>query len=165
MMYLAMRQVAEDVSLRATSTMCVSVNQIYSVNDPISLRLSATVDPQYARIMAPVTLPRNTIDMIVALEQPKLSIKKWTEKQKEQESSDQQDTPVAERTSTDVKALEHAERRFSALNPYGAIDYAVETSRVNQFTQYLDMFQAHMCYWNSVPFANFLLRQLVPRDA
>lgn len=159
------KQVAGDVLQHGIYTTCVSANKIYSVNDPISLRLSATVDANYARIMAPVTLPRNTIDMIVALEQPRLSIKRLMESQRAKNDSNDRDDKSTESTSFDLKALEHAERMFSALNPYGNLDYAIETSRVNQFTQYFDMFQAHMCYWSSVPFANFLLRQLVPRES
>ena len=33
-----------------------------------------------------------------------------------------------------------------------------------QFTQYLDMFRAHMSYWTSTAFCNYLLHQLVPGE-
>ncbi|WFD35090.1 hypothetical protein MCUN1_001939 [Malassezia cuniculi] len=130
------------------------IYNIYSATDPVSLRLSATVDPAYARLMAPLVLTRNPLDMAAALEQPRISVKLWTEKNADEE----------DKMSTDISMLESGERKFFALNPYGCLDFALETSKVNQFTQYLDMFQAHMCYWTSVPFANFLLKQLVPRE-
>ena len=34
-----------------------------------------------------------------------------------------------------------------------------------QFTQYLDMFRAHMSYWTSTAFCNYLLHQLVPGES
>lgn len=79
-------------------------------------------------------------------------------------------------TKVALEELELGERRFRALNPHGCIDYVIESGRVyqvrrrtraplahRQFTQYIDMLRAHMSYWTSVPFANFLLRQLIPK--
>lgn len=163
-MFRLTKLVTMAVSPPATYTMCVTTaNQIYSVTDPISLRLSATVDAEYARLMSPVTLLRNPLEMQVALEQPRLSIKHWLEKhvREEEENNSEGTLPKVPRK----EAMEHSERKLKALNPYGTLDFSLETNRVNQFTQYLDMLQAHMCYWTSVPMANFLLKQLVPRES
>lgn len=63
-----------------------------------------------------------------------------------------------------LEELELGERRFQALNPYGCIDFVADGGTVNQFTQYIDMFRAHMSYWTNPAFSNYLLKQLVPND-
>ncbi|WFD01311.1 hypothetical protein MYAM1_004073 [Malassezia yamatoensis] len=63
-----------------------------------------------------------------------------------------------------LNTLELGERRFLALNPNGCIDYVVDGGSVYQFTQYLDMFRAHMSYWTSPAFCNYILKQLIPNE-
>ncbi|WFD45284.1 hypothetical protein MPSI1_003966 [Malassezia psittaci] len=63
-----------------------------------------------------------------------------------------------------LNTLELGERRFLALNPNGCIDYVVDGGSVYQFTQYLDMFRAHMSYWTSPAFGNYILKQLIPNQ-
>lgn len=69
--------------------------------------------------------------------------------------------------------IERGEKRFSALNRNGCIDFVIESGRMNQvrnsrivsspqFTQYLEMLRAHMSYWTNASFANFVLQQIVP---
>jgi hypothetical protein len=48
------------------------------------------------------------------------------------------------------------ERRFAALNPRGAVDFALPSSSVND---YLDMITAHGNYWNDNNFGAFVLNE------
>ena len=50
-----------------------------------------------------------------------------------------------------------AERRFSALNPHGNIDFYLPSAGVSE---YLDMITAHASYWSDASFAAFLLTEI-----
>jgi hypothetical protein len=49
------------------------------------------------------------------------------------------------------------ERRFSALNPHGNIDFYLPSAGVSE---YLDMITAHASYWTDASFAAFLLTEI-----
>ena len=50
-----------------------------------------------------------------------------------------------------------AERRFSALNPHGSVDFYLPSAGVSE---YLDMITAHQSYWTDPSFAAFLLTEI-----
>lgn len=66
--------------------------------------------------------------------------------------------PQEESHHFDLAALERAERRFTALNPHGCIDYHLSAGI--SLSGYLDMFGAHLAYWTHRDFAMFVLTQL-----
>jgi hypothetical protein len=49
------------------------------------------------------------------------------------------------------------ERRFSALNPHGNVDFYLPSAGVSE---YLDMITAHASYWTDGSFAAFLLTEI-----
>ncbi|PKI84739.1 hypothetical protein MVES_001152 [Malassezia vespertilionis] len=154
----------------------VSSEKIFTATDPISFKMSATVDATYARMLRPVELPRDPALLQEALEQPRLSIGSIVRELMEKPPGGSDKTPAKDATlepsvclddgnekhAVTLADIEMGERRFHALNPYGCIDFVVDTGTPNLFTQYIDMLRAHVYYWTSPSFANFILRQLIP---
>ena len=148
---------------------CLAVDNLYNVmdyNDPVALRLNATVDPLYAATFKNAQVPSATTGWIEALGNAMRSITPGGSKAPELDVGQIVKPTVARHPSQlemvvhDFSREEIAEKKFYLLNDNGQIDYFLSSGSGPLEIQYLNMLSAHSSYWSSPDFVRMLVMEV-----
>ncbi|BEI91743.1 uncharacterized protein CcaverHIS019_0405630 [Cutaneotrichosporon cavernicola] len=147
---------------------CMAVDSVYNIfyyTDPVAYALNATVDVRVGKKRPPLAIPSVTGSFFptVALpSMPALPSMSGVTKYlpfggvSKSESKPKKDLKQVELSEDERLAGTRGERRFSALNPRGSVDFFLPSSGVND---YVDMLTAHLNYWADPNFSAFILNE------
>lgn len=156
-----------------------SLYNIFYFTDPVAYQLNATVDVRLALKRNPLAITSVTASYLSSLTEGFGSISRYlpslpalpampgfgspTPAAKETKPK----RPHAIRLPSGIEMIgptgeerlagSRAERRFSALNPHGNIDFYLPSGGVGE---YLEMITAHSNYWTDPSFGAFLLTEI-----
>lgn len=153
---------------------CMAIDSLYNIfyfTDPIAYQLNAAVDVRLAAKRPPLAITSVTAPLLTTFTEGIGSISRYLPSLPFTSSSNSKDSkprrPGTIRLPSGIEMtgpsgeerLEgtRAERRFSALNPHGNIDFYLPSAGVSE---YLDMITAHASYWADGSFAAFLLTEI-----
>lgn len=137
------------------SLACTNLYNLFYSTDPISYRMTATIDAALAQSLPPTHLPSTSAPYFSSFFN----------------SSEKVETPPASRPKmpqlpTTVELPQHdfgreriADARLALLNENKQIDYLLPASGglLEGSSQYLSMMTAHQAYWDSAEFARVLV--------
>ncbi|WVQ81546.1 hypothetical protein IAT38_003670 [Cryptococcus sp. DSM 104549] len=153
---------------------CMAIDSLYNVfyhTDPVAYQLNAAVDSKLAAQRSPLAITSVTAPFYAPVADGISSISKYLPTMLGGGGGGSGDKKAArpgvlrlpsgiEMTGPNgEERLEgtRGERRFSALNPHGNVDFYLPSIGVNE---YLDMITAHLAYWTDPSFAAFLLAEI-----
>jgi len=149
-----------------------SLYNIFYFTDPIAYQLNAAVDVRLALKRTPLAITSVTAGYLASLTEGFGSISRYLPSLPfGSPATNAKDAkpkrPGAIRLPSGIEMTgpsgeerlegSRAERRFSALNPHGSIDFYLPSAGVSE---YLDMITAHASYWTDPSFAAFLLTEI-----
>ncbi|CED84749.1 Phosphatidic acid-preferring phospholipase A1, contains DDHD domain [Phaffia rhodozyma] len=163
---------------RAGRMGCMAVSSLYNVfhpSDPIAYMLNACVDAKKARTMEPLLISNVTAGLLSTFSDSmgrgmgSLSqIFNGLPNPFGGSGSSQLKRPETIRLPSGVELTggvgferlkgTRAERRFSALNPHGNIDFCLQSTGI--VSEYYDLLTAHGDYWTDSSFAAFVLSEI-----
>ncbi|ORX38900.1 DDHD domain-domain-containing protein [Kockovaella imperatae] len=151
---------------------CMAIDSIYNVfyfTDPVAYKLNAAVDNRSAPQRPPLAITAVTAGFYATLAEGLGTISRflpWGSSNGGGSGEKKVLRPGAIRLPSGIEMsgpsgeekLEgsRGERRFSALNPHGNLDFYLPSAGVSE---YLDMITAHASYWADGSFAAFLLAE------
>ncbi|RSH95396.1 hypothetical protein EHS25_000483 [Saitozyma podzolica] len=155
---------------RAGKFGCLSIDSLYNVfyyTDPIAYQLNAAVDAKIAAQRSPLAITSVTAPFYATVTEGFSTITKYlptylggvaTEKKPVRPGAIRLPSGIEMSGPSGEERLEgsRGERRFSALNPHGNVDFYLPSAGVSE---YLDMITAHASYWSDPSFAAFLLAE------
>ncbi|WVQ75447.1 hypothetical protein IAR50_005072 [Cryptococcus sp. DSM 104548] len=155
---------------RAGKFGCLSIDSLYNIfyhTDPIAYQLNAAVDSRIASTTSPLAITSVTSPFYAPVTESISSISKYLPTALGGRSGDGSSVrPGAVRLPSGIEMAgpsgeerlegSRGERRFSALNPHGNIDFYLPSAGVSE---YLDMLTAHLSYWTDSSFAAFVLAE------
>ncbi|KAJ9124532.1 hypothetical protein QFC24_003324 [Naganishia onofrii] len=169
---------------------CMSCDSLYNIvhlSDPVAYTLNATVDSKIAKNRPPLPITSVTAPFYSSVTEPLANLTKYfdgipmpsipmpgfmsSEKGKDAGKSDKptkKPTMVRLPSGIEMSGPEGEERlrgsrgdrRFSALNPHGNIDFVLPSGGVSE---YLDALTSHASYWADPNFGAFLLAEIFAR--
>ncbi|GHJ86213.1 hypothetical protein NliqN6_2615 [Naganishia liquefaciens] len=169
---------------------CMSCDSLYNIvhlSDPIAYTLNATVDSKIAKQRPPLPITSVTAPFYSSVTEPLANLTKYFdgiplpsipipafmsgEKGKEGSKSDKparKPNMVRLPSGIEMSGPEGEERlqgsrgdrRFSALNPHGNVDFVLPSGGVSE---YLDALTSHASYWADPNFGAFLLAEIFAR--
>ncbi|KAL7421212.1 hypothetical protein Q5752_004097 [Cryptotrichosporon argae] len=156
---------------RAGKFGCMSIDSLYNIfyyTDPIAYTLNAAVDVKLAALRPPLAITSVTAPFFSSVSDSIGSISKYlpsylgggtTEKKEKRPGAIRLPSGLEMIGPSGAERLRgtRGERRFSALNPHGNVDFYLPGSAVSD---YLDMITAHANYWSDPSFAAFLLAEI-----
>ena len=142
---------------------CIAVDNIYNIlnpYDPVSYRLNAAVDKEYAASLKPALIP--------SVAAPWYAFGRSARSGYSRAASYRRDRPdMTQRFPSNVELEIHnftkeeiAEKRAFLLNDNGQIDYFLRYGGGPLEIQYLTMLGAHSSYWTSNDFIRFLVIEI-----
>ncbi|RXK37136.1 hypothetical protein M231_05587 [Tremella mesenterica] len=152
---------------RAGKFGCMAVDSIYNIfylNDPIAYTLNAAVDVNLARERKPLAITSVTAPFYTTVTDglsrylPAI-IGGGGERKLLRPGTIRLPSGIEMSGPTGEERLKgsRGERRFSALNPHGNLDFYLASAGMSE---YLDMITAHASYWTDPSFAAFLLAEV-----
>lgn len=154
---------------------CMAIDSIYNIfyfTDPIAYQLNAAVDVTLATKRPPLAITSVTAPFFSSFTEGIGSISRYLPSLPYISSPGSAKEPKPRRPGairlpsgiemtgpSGEERLEgsRGERRFSALNPHGNIDFYLQSAGVSE---YLDMITAHASYWADPAFSAFLLTEI-----
>ncbi|KGB76022.2 phospholipase [Cryptococcus deuterogattii R265] len=168
-----MHSPADEALDRAGRFGCLAVDSLYNVfyhTDPVAYQLNAAVDSQLASQRPPLAITSMTAPFYAPVADSINSISKYLPVILGGGGSNDSrscNRPGIFRLPSGIEMAgpdgeeklqgSRGERRFSALNPHGNVDFFLPSAGVNE---YLDMLTAHLSYWTDSSFAAFLLTEI-----
>ncbi|WVR09184.1 hypothetical protein IAU60_006246 [Kwoniella sp. DSM 27419] len=143
---------------RAGKYGCLAVDSLYNIfyyTDPVAYQLNAAVDVKLAARRQPLAITSVTAPFYAPVTDSFSTISKYLPAYLGGGSQDKK--PMSGPTGEERLEGSRGERRFSALNPHGNIDFFLPSAGVSE---YLDMITAHLSYWTDASFAAFLLAEI-----
>jgi hypothetical protein len=153
----------------------MAVDNLYNIfypTDPVAYAINPAVDVRVAKERPPLDIPNVTPSMFPSLpnmpSMPAITMPNVTKYMPSWGSKpppapeEENAVPPQNAVEMELKGGEmclmgtRGERRFAALNPRGALDFALPSTGVND---YLDMITAHGNYWNDPNFGAFVLNE------
>ncbi|ODO01590.1 hypothetical protein I350_06410 [Cryptococcus amylolentus CBS 6273] len=155
---------------RAGKFGCLSIDSLYNIfyhTDPIAYQLNAAVDSNIASTTSPLAITSVTSPFYAPVTDSISSISRYLPSALGGRTGDAASVrPGAVRLPSGIEMAGPAgeerlegsrgERRFSALNPHGNVDFYLPSAGVSE---YLDMLTAHLSYWTDPSFAAFVLAE------
>ncbi|WWC91359.1 uncharacterized protein L201_006302 [Kwoniella dendrophila CBS 6074] len=156
---------------RAGKYGCLAIDSLYNIfyyTDPVAYQLNAAVDVKLAARRTPLAITSVTAPFYAPVTDGFSSISKYlptylgggtTEKKPARPGVIRLPSGIEMSGPNGEERLEgtRGERRFSALNPHGNVDFYLPSAGVSE---YLDMITAHLSYWTDPSFAAFLLAEI-----
>ncbi|WVO15288.1 hypothetical protein L204_102944 [Cryptococcus depauperatus] len=149
---------------------CMAIDSLYNIfyhTDPIAYQLNAAVDSKIASQRPPLPITSVTAPFYAPFTDSINSISKYLPAVLGRTSNTKQSRPGAIRLPSGIEMTgshgeerlegSRGERRFSAMNPHGNVDFFLPSAGVSE---YLDMVTAHLSYWTDSSFAAFLLAEI-----
>jgi hypothetical protein len=171
----------------------MSIDSLYNVfypTDPIAYMLNAAVDSKLAKTRQPLAITSVTAGFYATVSEGFGTISRYMPSLPAFVSGSNTNTPEKKTARPSVIRLpsgiemsgskgeerlegSRGERRFSALNPHGTIDFYLTAAGVNEYlgkshsssrvkyksSDAIDMITAHASYWTDASFAAFLLAE------
>ncbi|WVF65714.1 hypothetical protein IAT40_000445 [Kwoniella sp. CBS 6097] len=158
---------------RAGKYGCLATDSLYNIfyyTDPVAYQLNAAVDARIAAQRQPLAITSVTAPFYAPVTDSFSTISKYLpsylgggtgggEKKAARPGVIRLPSGIEMSGPQGEERLEgsRGERRFSALNPHGNVDFFLPSAGVSE---YLDMITAHMSYWTDPSFAAFLLAEI-----
>ncbi|WVQ64180.1 uncharacterized protein L199_002342 [Kwoniella botswanensis] len=157
---------------RAGKYGCLAIDSLYNIfyyTDPVAYQLNAAVDVKLAARRPPLAITSVTAPFYAPVTDSFSSISKYLpsylvgttsgEKKAARPGVIRLPSGIEMSGPSGEERLEgtRGERRFSALNPHGNVDFYLPSAGVSE---YLDMITAHLSYWTDPSFAAFLLAEI-----
>ncbi|OCF44923.1 phospholipase [Kwoniella heveanensis CBS 569] len=157
---------------RAGKYGCLAIDSLYNIfyyTDPVAYQLNAAVDARIAAQRQPLAITSVTAPFYAPVTDSFSTISKYLpsylgggtggEKKPARPGVIRLPSGIEMSGPHGEERLEgsRGERRFSALNPHGNVDFFLPSAGVSE---YLDMITAHLSYWTDPSFAAFLLAEI-----
>ncbi|WVW79053.1 hypothetical protein I302_101016 [Kwoniella bestiolae CBS 10118] len=157
---------------RAGKYGCLAIDSLYNIfyyTDPVAYQLNAAVDVKLSARRPPLAITSVTAPFYAPVTDSFSSISKYLpsylggatsgEKKPARPGVIRLPSGIEMSGPSGEERLEgtRGERRFSALNPHGNVDFYLPSAGVSE---YLDMITAHLSYWTDPSFAAFLLAEI-----
>ncbi|WVQ93360.1 hypothetical protein IAU59_000428 [Kwoniella sp. CBS 9459] len=157
---------------RAGKYGCLAIDSLYNIfyfTDPVAYQLNAAVDSRIAAKRQPLAITSVTAPFYAPVTDSFSTISKYLpsylgggpggEKKPVRPGVIRLPSGIEMSGPHGEERLEgsRGERRFSALNPHGNVDFFLPSAGVSE---YLDMITAHQSYWTDPSFAAFLLAEI-----
>ena len=147
---------------------CLAVDNLYNVMhylDPVSYRLNACVDVDYAAALKPAFVPNAPGNWTQYFSFRGKAAVPSTKNTTSLDTMPRRPTVMnmpstVELETHDFTREEIAEKRMFLLNDNGQIDYTLHSSGFSLGIQYLNMLSAHSSYWNTKDFVRFLVVEI-----
>ncbi|KAK8843436.1 hypothetical protein IAR55_007093 [Kwoniella newhampshirensis] len=166
-----MRSPQDEALDRSGKFGCLAIDSLYNIfyfTDPIAYTLNAAVDVKLAGKRPPLAITSVTAPFYAPVTNSFSAISSYLPSMLGGGPSDKKPIrPGVIRLPSGIEMsgphgeerLEgsRGERRFSALNPHGNVDFYLPSAGVSE---YLDMITAHLSYWSDPSFAAFLLAEV-----
>ncbi|OXC69532.1 hypothetical protein AYX13_01699 [Cryptococcus neoformans] len=168
-----MQSPADEALDRAGRFGCLAIDSLYNVfyhTDPIAYQLNAAVDSQLASQRPPLAIMSMTAPFYAPVADSISSISRYIPailgggggndiRSGNRPGFFRLPSGIEMTGPNGEEKLQgsRGERRFSALNPHGNVDFFLPSAGVNE---YLDMLTAHLSYWTDSSFAAFLLTEI-----
>ncbi|WWC64176.1 uncharacterized protein I303_106784 [Kwoniella dejecticola CBS 10117] len=151
---------------------CLAIDSLYNIfyyTDPVAYQLNAAVDVKLSAHRPPLAITSVTAPFYAPVTDGFTTISKYLpsylgggstgEKKPARPGVIRLPSGIEMSGPSGEERLEgsRGERRFSALNPHGNVDFYLPSAGVSE---YLDMITAHLSYWTDASFAAFLLAEI-----
>ncbi|WWC73239.1 uncharacterized protein I206_107205 [Kwoniella pini CBS 10737] len=150
---------------------CLAIDSLYNIfyyTDPVAYQLNAAVDVKLSAHRPPLAITSVTAPFYAPVTDGFTTISKYLpsylggstdEKKPARPGVIRLPSGIEMSGPSGEERLEgtRGERRFSALNPHGNVDFYLPSAGVSE---YLDMITAHLSYWTDPSFAAFLLAEI-----
>ncbi|WRT68907.1 uncharacterized protein IL334_005889 [Kwoniella shivajii] len=156
---------------RAGKYGCLAIDSLYNIfyfTDPVAYQLNAAVDVKLAARRPPLAITSVTAPFYAPVTDGFTTISRYLpsylgggtgEKKPVRPGVIRLPSGIEMSGPSGEERLEgtRGERRFSALNSHGNVDFYLPSAGVSE---YLDMITAHLSYWTDASFAAFLLAEI-----
>ncbi|KIM30120.1 hypothetical protein M408DRAFT_328513 [Serendipita vermifera MAFF 305830] len=150
---------------------CMAIDSLYNVfqlSDPIAYKLNACVDAARAHELPPIPIPSITGTLLESFQKGVSKMFDGFLNPFVGQSTagagnvDTSDSPFELGGGPDKLQGSRAERRFSALNPHGALDFYLPGD--GNISEYVAMMTSHSSYWRDESLSAFILSEIFARQ-